>query len=88
MNISREQENQAFNKIWEDFMKDKSLSPIGNPQGYVLGGQSGAGKSNLITLIQKENRENVLVINSDEFRKYHPKSCFKMSNSFVTPDMT
>lgn len=60
MNISREQENQAFNKIWEDFMKDKSLSPAENPKGYLLGGQSGVGKSNLITLIQKENRGNVL----------------------------
>lgn len=60
MNISCEQENQAFNKIWEDFMKDKSLFPVENPKGYVLGGQPGAGKSNLITLVRKENRGNVL----------------------------
>lgn len=73
MNTSTAEENEAFHTIWEDFIIKKSIPSVQNPKGYVLGGQPGAGKSNLITLVQKENQENVLVINGDEFRKYHPR---------------
>jgi zeta toxin len=73
MSISINQENEAFNKIWAGLTSDKSIKQTETPKGYVLGGQPGAGKSNLITLIQKRNNYNILVINGDEFRQYHPK---------------
>lgn len=37
-----------------------------------MGGQPGAGKSNLVGIIRQELNRNVLVINGDEFRRYHP----------------
>ena len=48
--------------------KGKNLKKKENPTVYFLGGQSGAGKSKLKDRIGKEN----LVIDADEFRKYHP----------------
>jgi len=48
--------------------KGKNLKKKENPIVYFLGGQSGAGKSKLKDRIGKEN----LVIDVDEFRKYHP----------------
>lgn len=48
--------------------KGKNLKKKENPTVYFLGGQSGAGKSKLKDRIGKEN----LVIDVDEFRKYHP----------------
>ena len=49
----------------------KSFSPVHNPKAYILGGQPGAGKTSLQYLIQKQNR-NVIVINADAYRKFHP----------------
>lgn len=37
-----------------------------------MGGQPGAGKSNLVGTIRQELNRNVLIINGDEFRRYHP----------------
>ena len=48
--------------------KGKDLESKENPKVYFLGGQSGAGKSKLKDRIGKNN----LVIDVDEFRKYHP----------------
>jgi zeta-toxin len=48
--------------------KGKNLENKENPKVYFLGGQSGAGKSKLKDRIGKNN----LVIDVDEFRKYHP----------------
>ncbi|QNT58403.1 zeta toxin family protein [Neisseria musculi] len=38
----------------------------------MLGGQPGAGKSNLVRKINAELGGNLLVVNGDEFRRYHP----------------
>lgn len=43
-----------------------------HPQGFVLGGQPGAGKSSLILKVKEELEGNVIVINGDDYRKYHP----------------
>ena len=49
----------------------KYLEKKEKPKVYFLGGQSGAGKSNLKKIIEQINKKN-LVIDVDEFRKYHP----------------
>ena len=46
-------------------------SRVRNPKAYILGGQPGAGKTSLQYLIQKQDR-NVIVINADAYRKFHP----------------
>lgn len=47
------------------------FSCVRNPQAYILGGQPGAGKTSLQYLIQEQDR-NVIVINADAYRKFHP----------------
>ena len=66
--------NQEFQKIWDDLLDDyQNAKPCNNPQGFVLGGQPGAGKSNLLKNIENKLNGNVLIINADEFRRYHPQ---------------
>jgi len=48
------------------------LANQNNPQGFVLGGQPGAGKSSLIAEAKNRLNRNILEINGDNFRKYHP----------------
>ena len=38
----------------------------------IVGGQSGAGKSRLITLVKKQFEEGAVVVDFDELRSYHP----------------
>jgi ATP-dependent 26S proteasome regulatory subunit len=49
--MTLEQENEAFEKIWDDLMDEHQIKPESPPKGFVLGGQPGAGKSNLIKMI-------------------------------------
>ena len=66
--------SKEFKKIWDDLLDDYHLAkPCTNPQGFVLGGQPGAGKSNLLKQIENRLNGNVLIINADEFRRYHPQ---------------
>ena len=63
-----------FQDIWRDLLrKYPNAKPCVNPQGFVLGGQPGAGKSNLLEKIANHLDGNVLIINADEFRRYHPQ---------------
>ncbi|MBZ7980339.1 zeta toxin family protein [Campylobacter sp. RM12640] len=64
-------DENIFNVIWSDVKKDY-ITPVNNYKAFVLGGQPGAGKSKLIKLIEQELNSNVIVINGDDYRKYHP----------------
>ncbi|KAA6234077.1 AAA family ATPase [Campylobacter sp. LR291e] len=66
INLSQEQIDEVFN----DILANKH-SVVSNPKGFVLGGQPGAGKSNLIKIVKNELEGNVIVMNGDDFRKYH-----------------
>lgn len=69
MEITREQ----VNNVWKELIEDKNIIyNQNNPQGFVLGGQPGAGKSQLIQKIRHRLNKNVIVINGDDFRKFHP----------------
>lgn len=71
--MTLEQEKEAFEKIWDDLMDEHQIKPEAFPKGFVLGGQPGAGKSNLIKKINAEMNGNLLIVNGDEFRRYHPE---------------
>ena len=58
--------------LWNDLIAEQQVNPVASPKGYVLGGQPGAGKSSLVKIIRQNLERNVLVINGDEFRRYHP----------------
>lgn len=67
MNINKE----LFNEVWER-TKKKYVTSQEQPKSYVLGGQSGSGKSYLIKEVREQLNNNVIVINGDDFRRFHP----------------
>ena len=62
---------KAFKNILNDTLSNKILNEQ-NPKAYLLGGQPGAGKSILNNYTKKINNDNIIIINADEYRKYHP----------------
>lgn len=65
---------QAFCSAWKDTLVKYGTNPTPQvvPRGFVLGGQPGAGKSFLNGLAAEKCDWNIVVINGDDFRKYHP----------------
>lgn len=70
--MTSRQEQSAFEAIWDELTAEPEVRPSAFPKGFVLGGQPGAGKSNLIHRINAEMNGNLMIINGDEFRRYHP----------------
>lgn len=64
--------DEKFSEIWKDLTDGKNLTPQNKPLGVVLGGTPGAGKSILIANVEREMKNNVIAINGDDFRVYHP----------------
>lgn len=61
---------EMIKRIWTD---DKF--PVENPIAIIIGGQTGAGKSGIISYSKKMFDDgNVVVINSDEIKPFHPQS--------------
>ncbi|MBR3722135.1 MAG: zeta toxin family protein [Selenomonadaceae bacterium] len=48
------------------------FTPVNNPQAYMIVGQPGAGKSTLASYFTNKHDKNIIFINGDDFRKYHP----------------
>ena len=48
-------------------------SPSKTPRAFLLGGQSGAGKTRLQKFLISKYGHNVIVINGDEYRSAHPR---------------
>ena len=63
---------EKFQEVWKDLTTEQQVRPVNNPKGFVLGGQPGAGKSAMVERLVNELDYNLLVINGDEFRRYHP----------------
>lgn len=61
--------NLALEKCYKTLTENKL--PADNPQAFILGGQSGAGKTTIHDIIQTKNR-NIIVLDGDRFRAYHP----------------
>ena len=43
-----------------------------SPEGFVLGGQPGAGKTTLTNMLSARLNKNIISISGDDFRPYHP----------------
>jgi predicted ABC-type ATPase len=76
--VSLEQIQKLFNLMWkndaptsdellEENKEEKAIS-------FFIGAQSGAGKSAQLSQIQEEYKNNVVIIDGDEYRALHPKS--------------
>ena len=62
-----------FTRALEKFCKTltENKLPADKPQAFLLGGQSGAGKTTIHDIIQAKN-PNTIVLDGDRFRAYHP----------------
>lgn len=68
----KEEFDQAFSILHENLTHNQK--PQQNPMAYLLGGQSGAGKSILSNLFaQNHSQEGIITINGDEYRSFHPR---------------
>ncbi|ACM60019.1 zeta toxin [Caldicellulosiruptor bescii] len=72
--LNSKEHDKVLHDIREKIFENKS--PVDYPKIIILGGQPGAGKSKIITLSENEffKDGNVVKINGDDFRKYHPKA--------------
>ena len=71
--LSEEEHMELYGKIKRIWTMDKT--PVDNPVAVIVGGQTGAGKTGLITYSKKMFADgNVVVINSDEIKPFHPRS--------------
>lgn len=50
-----------------------AIAPAARPQAVLLGGQSGAGKTTLHDVFKGKFANNVIVVNGDEYRSFHPR---------------
>ena len=62
----------AEDEFFTDLLRSRRVSPHENPQAYLLGGQSGAGKTTLHQILRERFNGDVIVINGDEYRSRHP----------------
>lgn len=70
---SGEEFEQAKANILSRLTLSPAVMPSNSPQAFLLGGQSGAGKTTLHGMIQGRFAHNVIVVNGDGFRSYHPR---------------
>lgn len=69
--------SRQFQSAFSDFAKKLLVNPALAPsqetrKAYLLGGQSGAGKTTLHKVLYEELAQNVIVVNGDEYRRAHP----------------
>lgn len=69
--------NSEFREKQEEIMKNLlyAYQPVitGKPSAFLLGGQSGAGKTVLHKMIRDTLEGNPISINGDDYRKFHPR---------------
>jgi UDP-N-acetylglucosamine kinase len=71
--FTEEEFNHQIAIIYRSVLAGGSVTPSDNPKVYILGGQPGAGKSKLHDRYFDFLDGNLVVINGDEYRKYHPR---------------
>lgn len=64
---------RALQTITSRLLNESTCIPALYPRAFLLGGQSGAGKTTLHTLCMKEFPEDGISINGDEYRGEHPR---------------
>jgi len=67
---------EKFDEIWRHEITNRHThaKPVVNgiPSAFVLGGQPGAGKFILLSKAAAWMQKNIIMINGDYYRKYHP----------------
>ena len=71
--LTEEEHNQYYDTIKRIYLGGKT--PQKNPVAIIVGGQTGSGKTGILGYSSKMFvDDNVIVINSDEIKPFHPKS--------------
>ena len=70
---SDEEFHGELQKVVSALVIGACLAPLENPQAVLLGGQSGAGKTTLHNVFRNALDGNVIVVNGDEYRSFHPR---------------
>lgn len=68
--LSEEEFKQVYLKLKETVTKDKH--PVKFPIAIILGGQPGSGKSNLYSIARQRFSNNIVELDCDAFRIFHP----------------
>jgi len=68
--LSEEEFNQVYQEIKQIAIKNKK--PVKFPICITLGGQPGSGKSNIYNIAKKRFSNNIVEIDCDAFRAFHP----------------
>ena len=65
--------DEALERVSARLSGSKFLCATGASRAFLLGGQSGAGKTTLHRILVDELKKNAIVINGDEYRADHPR---------------
>ena len=68
--ISEKEFEIEYQEIKSKVIENKS--PVDYPVAVVLGGQPGAGKSNIYDIYRKKSNNNIVELDCDKFREFHP----------------
>ena len=68
--FSQEDFQKASKRIIRSLVRGKTIST--KPKAILLGGQSGAGKTTIHRVKQKEFQGNIIIIDGDSYRSFHP----------------
>ena len=71
-NYTEREFSHERNDIIAELISNKAATCSEEPEAFLLGGQSGAGKTTLHRVLREGFQENVIVINGDEYRARHP----------------
>ena len=61
---------KASNRLVRSLTRGKTTSS--QPKAILLGGQSGAGKTTIHRIKQREFQGNIIIIDGDSYRSFHP----------------
>lgn len=71
-NYSQGEFDRELGRICRRLLVPSKITPVSSPRAFLLGGQSGAGKTTLHGLLRQRFDNNVVVVNGDEYRSRHP----------------
>lgn len=72
-NYTEEELQYEKGKLLEELVVRRELEVTGRPRAHLLGGQSGAGKTTLHNVLKRRLKDNVIILNGDEYRARHPR---------------
>lgn len=66
--------NEEFRETFQELYRQLTFrkNSVANPKGYLLGGQPGSGKTTLQKILKNKD-SNIVIIDGDTFRQYHPR---------------